>query len=286
MVATVSIGVIAPHGNLAIAEACDDQTRLLAAQTQRAMAVMAQRVAAAQPEALVIATPNNVHVSGHMVVLTSSELAGRLDGAAHPLELTCQVDRHLALAIHRAMSAAGVSTVAVSYGGNDPAEAVSPMDWGVLIPLWHIARVLPDVPVAAIAPAREFDASTHIKAGAAVARAAREAGKRVAFIASADQGHGHQADGPYGFHPESAAFDALVCDIVKRGALHELADLAPDQARAAFVDSWWQMLMLHGALQQDGADFDAELLAYETPTYYGMLTAVFEPKERLGYPDP
>jgi hypothetical protein len=37
------------------------------------------------------------------------------------------------------------------------------------------------------------------------------------------------------------------------------------------------MLMLHGALQEDGAGFDAALLAYEAPTYFGMLTAVFEP---------
>jgi aromatic ring-opening dioxygenase LigB subunit len=277
MIATVLIGVIAPHGNLAIAEACDDDTRSLAAETQRAMALMAERVAAAQPDALVIATPHNVHVSGHMAVLTSSEVTGRLDEAANPIEMTARVDRPLALAIHQAMNDAVVSTVAVSYGGNDPAEAVSPMDWGVLVPLWHIARVLPDVPVVVIAPAREFDAATHIKAGAAAAKAAREVGKRIAFIASADQGHGHQADGPYGLHPESAVFDELVCDIVKRGALHELADIS-DHARAAHVDSWWQMLMLHGALQEDGADFDAELLAYEAPTYFGMLTATFEPR--------
>jgi aromatic ring-opening dioxygenase LigB subunit len=256
MGATVSIGVIAPHGDLAIAEACDDDTRSLAIETQRAMSLMAERVAAAQPDTLVIATP---------------------DEAASPLDLTARVDRPLALAIHQAMNDAVVSTVAVSYGGNDPAEAVSPMDWGVLVPLWHIARVLPEAPVVVIAPAREFDAGTHVAAGAAITKAARDAGKRITFIASADQGHGHQADGPYGFHPESAAFDELVCDIVKRGALHELVDISPDQARAAYADSWWQMLMLHGALQEDGDVFDPALLAYEVPTYYGMLTAVFTP---------
>lgn len=272
----MSIGVIAPHGDLAIAEACDDDTRSLAVQTQAAMAVMAERVAAAGPDVVVIATPHNIHISGHMAVLTSSALAGQLDESANPIALSSRIDRELALSTHQAMNDVGVPTVAVSYGGNDPAEAVSPMDWGLLIPLWHVARVLPDVPVVVVVPAREFDAATHVTAGAAVTRAARDAGKRIAFIASADQGHGHSADGPYGFHPESAAFDAVACDIVKRNALHELADITPDQARAAFVDSWWQMLMLHGALNEDGAAFDAELLAYEAPTYYGMLTAVFE----------
>jgi aromatic ring-opening dioxygenase LigB subunit len=276
MTGTVSIGAVAPHGALAIAEACDDATRSLADETQKAMAVMAGRIAATQPDTLVIATPHNVHLSGHMAVLTSSELSGWLEEADNPLPLTCRVDRELALATCEAMNSAGVPTVSVSFGGNDPAEAVSPMDWGVLVPLWHIARVLPDVPVVVVAPAREFDAVMHITAGRAIVRAAREGDRRIAFVASADQGHGHQADGPYGFHPASAAFDALVCDIVKRNALHELADIGVEQALAAYVDSWWQMLMLHGALVEDGGDFGAELLAYEAPTYFGMLTAVFE----------
>jgi aromatic ring-opening dioxygenase LigB subunit len=41
---------------------------------------------------------------------------------------------------------------------------------------------------------------------------------------------------------------------------------------AAKADSFWQLLMLHGAL---GDAFSAELLSYEAPTYFGMLTASF-----------
>jgi aromatic ring-opening dioxygenase LigB subunit len=276
MAETVAIGVIAPHGDLAIAEACDDDTRELAVDTQKAMATMAERVAAAHPEVLVIATPHNVHVTGHMAVLTSSGLAGRLDESPNPIELSAQVDRELSLAVLAAMNNAGIPTVGVSYGGNDPSEAVSPMDWAVLIPLWHVARVLPDTPIVVVAPARDLDPEAHVTAGAAIVQVAREAGKRIAFVASADQGHGHSEDGSYGFHPESAMFDARVCDIVKRNALNELLGITTEEARGALVDSWWQMLMLHGALQQDGGLFGAELLAYEAPTYYGMLTAVFE----------
>jgi aromatic ring-opening dioxygenase LigB subunit len=272
---TVCIGVIAPHGDLAIAEACDDQTRSLAAATQVAMATMAERVAAARPDTVVVATPHNVHISGHMGVLTSSRLAGALEEAANPVTFDAAVDRELALAVHQGMSDAGVPTVQVSYGGNVPAEAVSPMDWGVLIPLWHIANALPGAPAVVVVPARDLDAAAHVTAGRAIVRTARERGRRIAFVASADQGHGHQAEGPYGFHAESAVFDALVCDIVKRGDLGALLDITADQAAAAVVDSWWQMLMLHGALEEDGGGFGADLLAYEAPTYYGMLTAVF-----------
>ena len=43
----------------------------------------------------------------------------------------------------------------------------------------------------------------------------------------------------------------------------------------AAADSWWQMIMLHGAL---GDRFDCELLSYEAPTYFGMLCAAFTPR--------
>ena len=277
MSATVCIGVIAPHGDLAVPEACDEQTRMLAVQTQRAMDLMGRRVASAEPDVVVVATPHNVHIGGHMAVLTPSNVAGQLEEAASPVTLQSPVDRELALAMQASMSGAGVPTVTVSFGGNVPAEAVAPLDWGTLIPLWHITRHAGQVPVVVVAPARDLDAAAHVRAGSAIVATARGAGKRVAFVASADQGHGHDAEGPYGFHPESAVFDDQVTDVVRRGALSELTAFDPAAVRAAAADSWWQMLMLHGALQEDGGLFSSEVLAYEAPTYYGMLTAVFEP---------
>jgi len=44
-----------------------------------------------------------------------------------------------------------------------------------------------------------------------------------------------------------------------------------DDAKA---DSWWQMLMLHGAL---GDAWEAEFLSYERSTYFGMLCAAYVP---------
>jgi aromatic ring-opening dioxygenase LigB subunit len=275
---TVAIGVVAPHGDLAIADACDDATRSLALQTQAAMGEMGRCVSAANPDCVIVATPHNVHVAGHMAVLTASEVAGQLDESPSPISLSARVDRELALGIHDELNDADVPTVAVSFGGNDPAEAVAPLDWGVIVPLWHVGRFSADIPVVVVAPARDLDPTAHVRAGAAVVRAAAAGGRRIAFIASADQGHGHRADGPYGFHAESAPFDARIVDLVGRNALHELVDIDPGDVGAALADSWWQMLILHGALSgEDGDEFTARVLAYEAPTYYGMLTALFEP---------
>jgi aromatic ring-opening dioxygenase LigB subunit len=278
MSGTVCIGVIAPHGDLAIAEACGEDERGLAVATQGAMDEMGRRVAAAAPDAVVVATPHNVHVTGHMAVVTASRLSGSIEEAADPLPAVWRADRDLALAVLGEMEASDVPTVGVSFGGNQPAEAVAPLDWGGHIPVWHIERHLPDIPVVVVSPARDLDADAHVRAGRAIVRAAHGVGRRIAFVASADQGHGHSADGPYGFAPESAIFDARVEDAVRRGTLGELVEYDASEVNAALADSWWQMVMLHGALEEDGRHFVARFLAYEAPTYFGMLTAVFEPR--------
>ena len=61
--------------------------------------------------------------------------------------------------------------------------------------------------------------------------------------------------------------------LVERNDLAGLLGLGP-AAEAALADSLWQLLVLHGAL---GECFDAHVLAYEAPTYFGMLVASFEP---------
>ena len=50
--------------------------------------------------------------------------------------------------------------------------------------------------------------------------------------------------------------------------------LDPAFVTAAKADSWWQLLMLHGAL---GDGWSAEFLSYEASTYFGMLCAAYAP---------
>jgi len=103
---------------------------------------------------------------------------------------------------------------------------------------------------------------------------ASRSGKRVAFVASADHGHAHSPDGPYGYDAAAAEYDGLVARLVKENRLDELVGIDPALVERAAADSWWQLLMLHGAL---GDDWRSELLSYEAPTYYGMLCAAFTP---------
>ncbi|MBA3415172.1 MAG: aromatic ring-opening dioxygenase subunit LigB, partial [Chloroflexia bacterium] len=114
--------------------------------------------------------------------------------------------------------------------------------------------------------------------GRAVADAAAADRRRVGLVASCDWGHTHRTDGPYGFHPKAAEVDARVADAIAAGEPLRLLDLSEDDAAAAAIDGLWQALILGGALER--APMRAEVLCYEAPSYYGMLTAAFQPVTR------
>jgi aromatic ring-opening dioxygenase LigB subunit len=265
---------IAPHGGLAIPEACAPDQRDLAAATQMGMLELGRRCEAAAPEALVIVTPHGIHLDGHFGVVTAGRVAGALEDAP-AVALDVPVARELALRILGAMEEAGIPAIGVSFGGNVPADAVMPLDWGTLIPLWYLGgRRDPPSPVVVIAPARDRPLAEHVAAGAVIADAARRSGLRVGLVASADHAHTHREDGPYGFHPRAGELDEQIVTAVREGRLRSLLELDPVLVEAAKPDSWWQLLMLAGAT---GDAWRVELISFETPTYFSMLCAAFEP---------
>ncbi len=267
-------GCIAPHGGIAIAEACEPAERELAAATRRGMEELGRRFDHAAPDVAIVLTPHNVHVEGAMAVITSGTVAGALDG--HPdVALRIPVERSLALGLKAAIAAEGIPVTGISYGANDAAASTFPMDWAILVPLWFMGgRRTPPVPIVVVVPARDLPYERHVAAGRAIARAAEASGRRVALIASCDHGHGHDANGPYGFTARSQEFDEQVVALVKKDDLAGLLRMDPALPVEGKADSYWQMLMLHGALDRT---WRGEFLSYEAPTYYGMLCASYLP---------
>jgi aromatic ring-opening dioxygenase LigB subunit len=254
----IVFAAIAPHGGPIF-----DQPD---APTRRGMEELGRRFAVAGPEAVIVLTPHGLHIDDHFAVVRSQ----RLEGDARPWT---EADTHyagpgepeLADACVRELQADGLPALGVTFGGTAAGSSTMPLDWGAVIPLWFMRA-----PAVVVTPCRARSNEEHVRAGAALARATGD--RRVALIASADHGHGHTEDGPYGFAAESAPYDALVRELVSGSRLGELVGVDPAWAVAAKADSFWQLLMLHGALA-DG--FNAELLSYEAPTYFGMLTAAY-----------
>ncbi len=257
----ITFAAIAPHGDPAFVDGSATRTALEEA---------GRRLEAAAPEATVVLTPHNVHVEGSFGVVVAAALTGRLDEP--DISLAVETDRELAAAVLDRLHAAGLPAAGLSFGSNDPALAEHPLDWGVLIPLWFLGRDAR--PVVVVSPARELSLADHVRAGEAIAAACE--GRHVALVASADHGHAHDADGPFGFHPAASEYDERVVELVRHDRLGDVLGLE-GIVEDAKADSLWQLAMLHGAL---GDAFSADLLAYEAPTYFGLLVATYQPAGR------
>jgi aromatic ring-opening dioxygenase LigB subunit len=258
----IVFGAIAPHGN-PVYEQPDGPTA-------NGMHELARRLEASRAEVAILATPHGTLLDGHFGVVRSSRLTehpNQFVDASHLYE--GDGDPELADACVTALQAAGLPVLGLTFGTVASGGSTMPIDWGAGIPLTFLR-----IPAVIVTPCRALSNQDHVLAGEALALATGD--RAVAFIASADHGHGHTTDGPYGFSEHSAPYDDDVQDVVRRNALRELADWDPQRAADALADSLWQMLMLHGAL---GDGFRAELISYEAPTYFGMLTAAFEREE-------
>ncbi|HVC88459.1 MAG TPA: hypothetical protein VNC40_13695 [Gaiellaceae bacterium] len=258
----IVFAAIAPHG----APVFD----VPAGPTRRGLEELGHRFASERPESVIVLTPHGIHVDGHFAVVRSARLQGdasqwtdadtRYEGPGDP---------ELADACVEALRAAGLPALGVTFGATAAGSSTMPLDWGALIPLWFMHG-----PAVVVSPCRALSNDHHVRAGEALAAATLH--RRVALIASADHGHGHTVDAPYGFAPESAEYDEEIQTIVRDNRLAALRGWDPGFAVAAKADSFWQLLMLHGAL---GDEFEVELLSYEVPTYFGMLTASYVRKD-------
>jgi aromatic ring-opening dioxygenase LigB subunit len=254
---------IAPHG----APALDDPE----GPTRRGFEELGRRFDAAEPEATVVFDPHGLLVEEHFGVALAGRYAGDVaEWSSSGVELSCPGDPDLARSCLAALRHEGLPAVGFTFGSSLADTATMPLDWGALIPLWFMGR--DRVPAVVVTPTRALPIDACVRAGAALGSVARASDKRIAVIASADHGHGHVEDGPYGFAAESAEYDERVVDIVRENRLGDLRDFDPEWVRAAKADSWWQMAMLHGAL---GGKWRSELLSYEAPTYFGMLCAAY-----------
>jgi len=239
------------------------------------MLELGRRCDAADPDTLVLLTPHGIHVEGHFAVVVAGRMAGALDDTPN-VALDVPVDRGLATATLAALHDAEIPAVGVSFGGNVPEDAVMPMDWGTLIPLWYLGgRRDPPRSVVVVAPARDRPLAEHIAAGAAIAAAAHRSGVRVGLVASADQAHTYRSDGPYGLSPRAAELDERIIRAVGEGRLQSLVDLDPTLVEEAKPDSVWQLLMLAGAT---GETWRPEIISFEVPTYFGMLCTAYTPE--------
>ena len=271
---------IAPHGSMII-PLLNEEDGQKALVTRAAMEELGRRMAAVQPETIVLITPHGHRVDGAFSLLNNERVRGEIaseEGSGGSFALVFDVDKQLNSAIVDAAQALQVPVTRIGYAVADDPGFWQPLDWGASVPLWFMGGMSHPRPKVVIACADRGNMAWELFApfGKAIRQAAESIGRNIALIASADMGHAHDENGPYGYDPAAAEFDAATIEAIKDQDPGRLLTFDPAWLQKASTDAFGQILNLHGAIE--GTDFRGELLSYEVPTYFGMMCVAYEVK--------
>lgn len=145
---------IAPHGSMII-PLLGEKGAEKALATRATIEELGRRVAAAQPETLVMITPHGHRIDSCFSLLNNRRVQGTLgpepESNGHSFMLTFEVDRELNAAIVEEARALDVPVARLGYGVPDETQFWQPLDWGALVPLWFLGVPLDPQPRVVIA---------------------------------------------------------------------------------------------------------------------------------------
>jgi AmmeMemoRadiSam system protein A len=180
----------------------------------------------------------------------------RLDGPGDP---------ELARAILRRAGAAGLPAVARHILTGDPE-----LDHGVIVPMSFLDPTS-RYPLIVLSFCG-LPLERHLEFGRAVARAAGDLGRTVAFVASGDCSHRLVPGAPAGFSPRGREYDRWLVESVRTDDLDALTTATTADMEEAGECGTRSFVTLSGFLED--TDAHMRLLAYEGPWGVGYMTAV------------
>lgn len=269
----VVIAAMLPHGWEVIPSQAQDAE--LMAKTRSAMQQVAGAFTAADLDVIIVLTPHGLRLKDYSAIYTCEWVGGEMNFAGQTDALRFKCDRGLASAILSEAEGRDLPVVGANFGALEGEMSCIDMDWGTFVPLWFLRDLQQHTKIVVINPTRDTTLEALKQLGEAVAKAISSSSEqmRVGLIASADQGHCHNADGPYGFNEASAKYDQYVNDCLRRDRLSEVRNVETQLVTNGLPDSLWQLAILEGAIENTA--LRCELLSYEAPTYFGMSVALF-----------
>ena len=237
---------------------------------------IARRIAALQPETIVISSPHAPLYRDGFHVTTDEVLNGSMEAfRASETTLKAKIDTALTDEIIQTAQQSGIVVVPSTWRDRD-------MDHATFIPLYFIeqaykeAGISPEYKVVRVGLSA-LSSEVHRQFGHAIARAIDRTQRRCVWVASGDLSHKLKTDGPYGYVPEGPELDRQLCDLFRSGALEKLFELDEyfcECAAECGVRSFQIMAAALEMMYPQGVS--SELLSYEGPFGVGYAVAAFE----------
>ena len=218
---------IAPHAGDLIPETASDLEIVM--QTREAMYEMGEHLQALNPDTIIIANPHGFRVQNAMSIAIAEHATADW---YNKVRLDFEMDPGLASAIAGKAEEMNVPVVRYIYGASGGPDCFIPLDWGAVVPLYFMGHhFTPRPKLVHLSPMRLLPFAAHYEFGRAIGRVIKESNQRIAFIASADQGHAHDPNGPYGFDPAAAQYDAWMQQVIRSKTLMRCSLPIP---------TWWR----------------------------------------------
>lgn len=228
------------------------------AQTTRAMRAVAARLAARDPDLLVLLSPHTPRVPNRWGLRGGDRVRGDFGAFGAP---TAGVDLPAAVDAREQLAARQVPTVSI---------ADRTLDHGALVPLWFLAEAGLRAEVLVIGLPWEDEAADTDAMGQAIADICAE--RHAVVLASGDMSHRLVVGAPAGYHPRASAFDREVVVHLSNGEPKRLRDIDPSLRAIAAEDVITTTLTASAAVghRSDGH----AVLSYEGPFGVGYCEAI------------
>lgn len=238
------------------------------ARTTAAMAEVAQRLCAHEPDVLVLISPHAPRDPRRFGLVRAAWLEGDFGRFGVP---------EVALRMRGAPEAA--AAVAEAAGRRDLSTwspSGTALDHGALVPMHFLNEAGYTGKILLVALPYP-DTGLEPAMGHAIADAARALGQRFVVLASGDMSHRLQPGAPSGFHPQAKRFDQLFVQLMERGELGEAVRLPPELRELAAEDVVDSCTVAAAAVGFDSTGH--RVLSYEGPFGVGYCEAVLHDGE-------
>lgn len=212
-------------------------------------------------ETVLVISPHGLRLSKSIGILNTEYLVADLQLKTKKLTGEYKTDRGL---VKEILDKSDVSQEVSFITSSGPLSRFT-LDFGSVIPLQFFSQKN----LVAIGQPRIWNRELLEDFGHTLSRVVQRSRKKVSIIISADQAHTHDPVGPYGYSEKSAEYEGMIENCFRNSDFSPLTDLSEDFVDKAKPDSYWNMLILKGLMDETGL---RSVLDYHyVEIYFGML---------------
>ena len=274
---------ILPHGSM-ILDPNKKNIPKEAIKLHKAMIEIKKSISELKPELIFFTSPHSIALSNDFGIYLNKGGSGSAEWNDEYQEFTVEIEINQEISQNLLEYLDDKETAIQGIAAFTPGVN-APFRWGEVVPLWFLKDINPKPKFIILSqPLRRLDKTKDlipetITLGNDLRLFFESLDKRVLIIISADLGHTHQEDGPYGFSEDAETFDLLMEEWAASLDSNLLVKKAVPMLNTALCCGYIGFVLLQNMIENKG--FITNVITRSNPTYYGMLIASYIDNSKL-----